>query len=69
MIGFFFNDVYLIYSVLLVPSIQWNDSVIYISMYTYSFPLRFIVGFEYSSLCYAVGPYCLLILYMVMCIC
>ena len=77
----YFTDIQLIYNVMLVSAVQQSDSVIhlhtcvyiYIYIYThtfsYSFPLWFIIQyFEYSSMCYTVGPCCLSILYIIVCI-
>ena len=47
---------------------------VYVCMYIYIlfqilFHYSLLQDIEYSSLCYTVGPYCLSILYIVVCIC
>ena len=63
---------------LLISAVQKSDSVIHIDIYVYIYiyTLFFIFfsimvsqDIEYSSLCYTVGPYCLFILYIKVCIC
>ena len=65
---------------MLVSGVQESDSAIYIYMHIiyiiYIFVLfqilfhyRLLQDIEYSCLCYIVGPCCLSILYMVVCIC
>ena len=59
----------LIYNVVLVSAVQQSDSVIHIHKF---FNILFHYGLpqniEYSSLCYTVGPCCLYILYIIICI-
>ena len=52
---------------MLVSGTQPSDSITHYRERdkTDSFPLQVIKGIEYSSLCYTVGPCCLLILYIV----
>ena len=42
---------------------------IYIKLFQILFPYRLLQNIEYSPLCYTVGPCCLSILYIVVCIC
>ena len=60
----------LIYNVVLISAVQQCDSVIHI--YTFLFNIPFHYGLsqeiEYSSLCYTVGPCCLSILNVIVCI-
>ena len=67
---FIFIDVQLIYKVELVSCVQQSDSVIHIYIL---FHILFYYGLlqdvEYSSLGHTVGPCCLSILYVVVCIC
>ena len=42
---------------------EWLSYVLYIHSFSHSFPLWFITGYWYSSLCYTVGLCCLSILY------
>ena len=61
---------------MLVSAVQQSDSVIYTIYIIYNIYISFQVTFhyrllqdiEYSSLCYTVGPCCLSILYIVVCI-
>ena len=56
----------------LVSAVQESDSVIYIHkciLFQVIFHYQLLRDTEYSSICYAVGLYCLSILYMVGCIC
>ena len=67
----YFTDVYLIYNIVLVSGVQQSDLVIYIYVYIL-FHILFHYGLlqdtEYSSLCYTVGPCCLSILNVIVCI-
>ena len=62
-------EVYLIYNVL-VSVVQQSDSVIHIHtfFFSYSFQCGSSQDAECRSLCYAVGPWRLSILYVVVCI-
>ena len=56
---------------MLVSDVQQSDSVIvyiYI-LFQILFHYRLLQDIEYRSLCYTVGPCCLCILYIVVCIC
>ena len=68
---FFLIEVWLIYSVL-VSGVQQSDSVVPIHVYIL-FHILFYYGllqdFEYSSLCYTVGPCRISALYIIGCIC
>ena len=69
---FFLIDVELIYNVVLVSGVQQSESVIHICLYILFqilFHYRLLQDIDYSSLCYTVGPCCLPILYIVVCIC
>ena len=71
---FIFIEILLIYNVVLVSSVQQSVSVIHIYVYKYVlfqilFHFRLLQDNEYSSLCYAVGPCCLRVLYIVVGIC
>ena len=59
----------MIYNVVSVSSVQQIDSVIHIHFFQILFHYRLLQGIEYSSLGYIVGPCCLSLLYIVMCIC
>ena len=61
----------LIYSVVLVSGVQQSDSVIgsYLIFFSIMVYYRILTTTEYCSLCCAVGPCCLSILYIVVCIC
>ena len=50
---------------MLISAAYQSGSIIYI----YSFPLWFITGIEYNSLCYTLGPCCLSVLYIIGSIC
>ena len=64
-------EVQLIYNVVLISAVQQSDLVI--RRQTFFFYIIFHYGLsqdiEYSSLCYLVGPCCLSILYVILCIC
>ena len=66
----YFIEAWLIYSVVLISAVQHSDSVIHICIL---FHILFHYGLsqdiEYSSLCHRVGPCCLSILYIIICIC
>ena len=56
----------------LVSGVQQRDSVVHIHvsiLFQILFPFRLLQNIEQNSLCYAVGPYWLSILYIVVCIC
>ena len=61
----------LIYNVVLVSGVQQSNSVIHMHIYIL-FPIlfhyRLLQDIEYSSLYHTVGPCCLFILYIVVCI-
>ena len=68
----FFIEVQLIYNVVLVSGVQQSDSVIHIripSLFQILFYYRLLQDTEYSSLCYTVGPCCLSILDILVCLC
>ena len=65
---FFLIEVQLIYSIVLLSSIQQSDSYIYI-LFQIVFHYRLLQDIEYSSLCYTVNPCCLPLLYIVVYIC
>ena len=69
-LSFFLIEVYLIYNVMPISAVQQSDSVtdIYTFFLKYSFPLWFTQEIGYSSLCYTVGPCCLSILNVIVCI-
>ena len=47
---------------------HWTAREVPMHSFSYSFPLWFITGYWYSSLCYTVGPYCLnLNIFMLVC--
>ena len=54
----YFTQVYLIYNVVLISSVQQSDSVIYI-LFHILFHSGLSQDVEYSPLCYTVGPCCL----------
>ena len=54
---------------MLVSGMQQNDSDIYIFFFHILFHYGLLQAIEYSSLCYTVGPCCLSVLYIVVCIC
>ena len=61
-------------NVVFVSGVQQNDSLIhYLSVIKYpssdSFPLSLLQDIEYNSLCYTVGPCCLSILHIAVCVC
>ena len=59
-------------SVVLVSGVQQSDSVIHIHvsiLFQVLFPFRLLQNTEQSSLCYTVGPCCLSILNIAVCIC
>ena len=63
-----FIGVQLIYNVVLVSGVQQSESAIHIhisTLFQILFPYRSLQSIEQSSLCYAVGPYQLSILYIV----
>ena len=66
----FFIEVELIYNVVSISAVQQSDSVIRIYIL---FKILFHYGLsqdiEYSSLGYTIGPCCLSILYIVVCVC
>lgn len=65
-----FIEVQLIYSVVLDSSVQQTDSVLYMSILLQTpFPYSLLQNIAYSSMCKTVGPGCLSVLYIVMCIC
>ena len=75
---FYYIEVQLMYNVVLVSGVQHSDSVlyIYICIYVYIyilfqtlFPYKLLQNIEYSSLRYTVGPCCVSVLYIVVCIC
>ena len=60
----------MIYNVVLVSSIQLNDSVIHTSvLFQILFPFRLLQNIRQNSLCYTVGPCWLSILSIVVCVC
>ena len=64
------EGIFLIYNVVLGSSVQQSDSVTHISiLFQILFHYRLLQDTEYSSLCYTVGPCCLFILYIVVCMC
>ena len=70
--GGFIIEVQLICSVVPVSAVEHSDSVIHI--YTLIFNIFFSIivchkDTEYRSLCYTVGPCCLSILYIIVCLC
>ena len=68
------------YNVVLISAVQKSDSVLYVCVcvcvcvcvYVFFFPILFYYGLSqeivYSSLCYSVGPCCVSILYIRICI-
>ena len=66
----YFIEVQLIFNVVLISAVQQSDSVLHIYIL---FHILSHYGLsqdtEYSSLCYTVGPCCLSILYIIVCIC
>ena len=66
--AFFFKiEVQLIYNIMLVSGIQQSNSDTYIFQILLHY--RLLQDIEYSSLCYAVSPWCLSIFCIVVCIC
>ena len=67
----FFMEVQLIYNVVLISAVQQSDSVIHI--YTFFFKILLSIMVYHSILnivpCAIVGPCCLSILYIIVCIC
>ena len=60
----------LIYHVVLISAVQQSDSVIHICiLFLILFHYGLSQDIESSSLCYTVGPCCLSILYILVCIC
>ena len=60
----------LIYNVVLASGVQQSDSALYIYiLFQILFHYSLLQDIEYSSLCCTVGPCCLSILYIVVCIC
>ena len=59
------------YNVVLVSGVQQSDSVthVYIVLFQILFHHWLLKDIEYRSLCYTVGPYCLSVLYTVVCMC
>ena len=67
---FFLIEVLLIYNVLLISAVRQSDSVIHIYIVFYIiFHYGLSQDIEFSFLCYTVGPCCLSILYIIVCIC
>ena len=67
---FIFIGVQLIYNAVLVSGVQQSDSLIHILIiFQILFSYRLSQNTEQSSLCYTVGPFCLFILYIVVCVC
>ena len=69
-----FFEVYLIYNVVLISTVQQSGSYIYEYIYIYIlFHILFHYGLsqdiEYSSLCYTVEHFCLSNLYIIVCCC
>ena len=65
----YFIEVQLIYNVVLISTVQQSDSVIHIYIFFFIFfSIMVYHKIEYSSLCYTVGPCCLSILYIIVCI-
>ena len=56
-----------IYNIVLVSSVQYNDSYTYLHIFIYIFqilfPYKLLQNIEYHSLCYTVGPYYLFYIY------
>ena len=68
----YFIEVHLIYNIVLISAVKQSGSVIHIYiLFHILFLMVFyrILNIFNSSLCYTVGPYCLSILYMIVCIC
>ena len=60
-----YNYIYIIHYLLILYIIY----IIYIYSFQIHFPYRLLQNTEYISLCYMVGPCCLSILYIAVCIC
>ena len=68
-------EIQLVHNVVLVFGVQQSDSVTYTYIYTHTY-ISFHILFhysllqdaEYSFLCYTVGPCCLCIVYIALCI-
>ena len=70
------------YSIVLVSGVPQSDAVVRTCVYTYTLLLLFVLLFksfsttgywlqdiEYGSLCYMVNPFCLSLLYIIVCVC
>ena len=67
---FFFYRRIVVYSVVLISAVQESDSVIHIhTFFVILFHYHLSQDTEYNSPCYTVGPCCLSILYLIVCIC
>ena len=68
----FLIEIYLIYSVVLVSSVEQSDSIIHIHifiLFQILFPYKLLQNTEYHSLCYTVDPCWLSILHITVFIC
>ena len=65
---FSLSEIQLIYNIVLVLGEQQRDSAIHTHTHIL-FHYRLLQDTEYSSLCYTVNPYCLPVLYIVVCTC
>ena len=67
---YYFIEVWLIYNAVLISAAQQSDSVIHVIYILFHILFHYGISqdIEYSSLCYTVGPCCLSILYIIVCI-